>query len=390
MNEFLPQITKKTFYLHSRALFFEGILNGVWLLNDVVARKYFIANPFLITLLVMAPSASLILSLPLGPLMAKRKKRNFFIFAGLLRLPLLLIPLCRDALSFVILAAITSASYPIFFTAQNAILKENYPESKRGRLFGLIYSFSGFIAILTSLSLGYIYDFFKNSIVYVYPVAAMCGFLSCYLLSRIEEKEKSTGENFLVNPFEILKKDKKFRQFEISFFSYGTGFMMMLPLLPLFLVDHLKVNYSQASFLNGFFYQGMIVLFSWLIGRLSDSINPLNLTKVGFLFLFFYPLSLSVTNSVVFAYFAYAWYGISMAIVNVSWYLAPLTFCKKAEEASSFMAVHVALAGVRAFIAFPLGTTLYSISGSFYLPFFISSFLFFIGFVIMPLRNKKL
>mgnify|MGYP005841543605 CR=1 FL=1 len=389
MSEFLPQITKKTFFLHSRALFLEGILSGVWLLNDVVARKYFIANPFLITLLVMAPSASLILSLPLGPLMAKRKKKNFFIFAGLLRLSLLLIPLCRDALSFVALAAITSASYPIFFTAQNAIIKENYPESKRGRLFGLIYSFSGFIAIVTSLSLGYIYDFFKNSIVYVYPVAGLCGFLSCYLLSRVVEKEKSTNKSFLVNPFEILKKEKKFRLFEISFFSYGTGFMMMLPLLPLFLVDHLKVSYSQASFLNGFFFQGMIVLFSWIIGRLSDSINPLILTKGGFLFLVFYPLSLSMANSVVVAYFVYAWYGISMAIVNVTWYLSPLTFCRISEEASSFMAVHVALAGVRAFIAFPLGTTLYSISGSFYLPFFISSLLFFIGFLTMPLKNKS-
>ncbi len=164
--------------------------------------------------------------------------------------------------------------------------------------------------------------------------------------------------------------------------------MMMLPLLPLFLVDHLKVNYTQASFLNGFFYQGMIVLFSWAVGRLSDSINPLKLAKIGFLFLFFYPLLLSFTNSISYTCFVYAFYGLSMAIVNVTWYLAPLTFCRKPEEASSFMAVHVALAGVRAFIAFPLGTILYSLSESFSLPFFVSSCLFFIGFLIMPLKKQ--
>ncbi|NMB98896.1 MAG: MFS transporter [Thermoanaerobaculaceae bacterium] len=386
----LSEVTRRTLYLHARALFFEGILNGVWLLNDVVARKHFVANPFLLTLLVMAPSASLILSLPLGPLMAKRAKKLFFLLAGVLRLSLLFIPFCEDAFWFVVLAAVASASYPIFFTAQNAILKQNYPESKRGRLFGIIYSFSGFVAILTSLSLGHTYDFLNNSIVYVYPVAAICGFLSCFLLSRVEEnsENKDDNDNLLTNPFEILKKEKKFRQFEISFFSYGTGFMMMLPLLPLFLVDHLKVSYTQASFLNGFFYQGMIVLFSWMIGRLSDTINPLKLAKLGFLFLVFYPLSLSIANSVFYAYFVYAWYGICMAIVNVTWYLAPLTFCRKPEEASSFMAVHVALAGTRAFIAFPLGTTLYALTNNFYIPFIVSSIFFLVGFLIMPEKAK--
>ncbi|MCX7830697.1 MAG: MFS transporter [Acidobacteria bacterium] len=389
MAEALSESTKQTLYLHARALFFEGILNGVWLLNDVVARKHFLSNPFLITLLVMAPSASLILSLPLGPLMAKRAKKPFFLFAGLLRLALLFVPFCKSSLCFVILAAVASASWPVFFTAQNAILKENYPETKRGKLFGIIYSFSGFVAILTSLSLGHTYDFLKKSIVYAYPLAAICGFLSCFLLSRVNENLSEKEENLLTNPFEILKKERKFRQFEISFFSYGTGFMMMLPLLPLFLVDHLKVSYTQASFLNGFFYQGMIVLFSWMIGRLSDTINPLKLAKLGFLFLVFYPLSLSLAKSFLFACFVYTWYGLCMAIVNVTWYLAPLTFCRKPEEASSFMAVHVALAGVRAFIAFPLGTALYSLTGNFYIPFSISAFFFFIGFLIMPLKPLK-
>jgi MFS family permease len=385
----LSELSRRTLYLHSRALFFEGILNGVWLLNDVVARKYFVANPFLITLLVMAPSASLILSLPLGPLMATRAKKPFFLLAGLLRLSLLFVPFCGNSFCFVVLAAVASASWPIFYTAQNAILKENYPESKRGRLFGIIYSFSGFVAILTSLSLGHTYDFLKNSIVYVYPFAAVCGFLSCFLLSRVEENSAERGKNLLTNPFEILKKDKKFRQFEISFFSYGTGFMMMLPLLPLFLVDHLKVSYTQASFLNGFFYQGMIVLFSWMIGRLSDTINPLKLAKLGFLFLVFYPLSLSLANTVFFAYFVYAWYGICMAVVNVTWYLAPLTFCKKNEEASSFMAVHVALAGTRSFIAFPLGTAIYALTKNFHIPFIVSSLFFLIGFLIMPVKTDR-
>jgi len=176
VKENFTPILKKTLFFHTLALFFEGILNGVWLLNDVVARKHFLSSPFLITLLVMAPSASLILSLPLGHFIAKWNKKPFFLIAGILRLSLLFVPLCDQAFCFVVLATITSASWPIFYTSQNAILKENYPETKRGKYFSLIYSLSGFIAILTSLSLGNFYDFLTDYIVYVYPFAALCGF----------------------------------------------------------------------------------------------------------------------------------------------------------------------------------------------------------------------
>jgi hypothetical protein len=386
------RISKYTFHYHLRAAFFEGIFTGVWLLNDIVARKHFLSSPFLLTLLVMAPSASLILSLPLGPLMAVKPRKYFFLVAGAFRLSFLLVPFCRSAFSFVILTSAAAISYPLFFTSQNVILKENYGEGVRGRLFGIVYSFSGLIAIITSLSAGRLYDAFPFAPSIVYPAGALAGMLSCVVLSRIKGRRKSAGEMIqpLVKPLEILRKRPDFRQFEISYFLYGIGFMMMLPLLPLYLVDHLKVTYSQASFLNGLFYQGMIVIFSWFMGRSMDRVHPLHLNRIGFYGLIFYPLSLALATTVIFAYPSYAWYGLSMAVVNVSWYLTPLTFCNIREEASSFMALHVALAGVRAFIAFPLGTLLYSLTGTFTIPFLVASFLFLLGALILPGPQKIL
>jgi len=383
------ELTRRTFRAHLTAHFFEGMFTGVWLLNDIVARKHFAASPFLLTLLVMAPSASLILSLPLGSLMAFRPKKAFFIMAGIPRLAFLLCFFCKSAPFFVFLTAVAAISYPLFFSAQNAILKSNYGEGSRGRLFGLVYSFSGLMAIFSSLTLGRLYDIFPAAPAAVYPIAAVTGFISCFMMSRIKESgELKESATTLVKPLEILKRRPDFRKFEVSYFLYGLGFMMMLPLLPLYLVDHLKVTYSQASFLNGFFYQGMIVVFSWMMGRLTDKIHPLRLNRAGFAALIFYPLSLTLAANVIFAYPAYAWYGISMAVVNVSWYLAPLTFCHAKEEASSFGALHVALAGVRAFIAFPLGTFLYSLTGSFTAPFLTASSLFLISTLILPSRDQ--
>jgi MFS family permease len=389
LSQPLSEHTRRTFQAHLGAHFFEGIFTGVWLLNDIVARKHFDASPILVTLLVMSASASLILSLPLGSMMAYRPKRIFFLMAGVPRLAFLLCLFCGSATGFVILASIASISYPLFFTAQNAILKSNYGEGNRGKLFGLVYSFSGLMAIFSSLTVGRIYDLFPDSPSVIYPLAALAGFASCVLMSGIREEGINKKEpTTLVKPLDILKKRPDFRKFEISYFFYGTGFMMMLPLLPLYLVDHLKVTYSQASFLNGLFYQGMIVIFSWFMGRLTDRVHPLYLNKAGFAALVFYPLSLSLAAGVLFAYPAYAWYGISMAVVNVSWYLAPLTFCHAREEASSFGALHVALAGVRAFIAFPLGTFLYSVSGTFWVPFLTSSSLFLVSSMIIPSPDK--
>lgn len=389
MNQSISEHTRRTFRAHLRAHFFEGLFTGVWLLNDIVARKHFSASPILVTLLVMSASASLILSLPLGGMMAYRPKRIFFLIAGLPRLAFLFCYFCGSAPWFVFLVCVASVSYPLFFSAQNAILKSNYGEGNRGKLFGLVYSFSGLMAIFSSLTVGRIYDVFPNSPSLVYPIAGVAGLISCFLMSGIrEEGELKKEPTTLVKPLEILKKRPDFRKFEISYFLYGIGFMMMLPLLPLYLVDRLKVTYSQASFLNGLFYQGMIVVFSWFMGRLTDKIHPLHLNRVGFTALVFYPVSLSLAASVLFAYPAYAWYGISMAIVNVSWYLAPLTFCHAKEEASSFGALHVALAGVRAFIAFPLGTFLYSVTGTFWVPFLTASSLFLISSLILPQPAK--
>jgi MFS family permease len=384
----LTPLAKYTFYYHLRAIFFEGFFTGVWLLNDVVARKHFLSSPFLLTLLVMAPSASLILSLPLGSIMGSKPKRNFFLLAGCFRFSFLLVPFCRSPFMFVVLTSVAAISYPIFFTGQNAILKENYGDKIRGRLFGIIYSFSGFIAILTSLSIGKLYDVYPDSPSIIYPFAAVMGFLSCFFFAKIKGKISVGEKNPLINPLEILRKRPDFRRFEISYFLYGTGFMMMLPLLPLYLVDHLKVTYSQASFLNGLFYQGMIVIFSWFMGRSADRIHALHLNRAGFIGLILYPILLAVAPSVFWAYPAYAWYGISMAVVNVTWYLAPLTFCRMKEEATSFVALHVALAGVRSFIAFPLGTLLYSVSGTFTVPFLTASLLFLISTFVLPTPAK--
>lgn len=389
MNGGLSENTRRTFHAHLRAHLFEGIFTGVWLLNDIVARKHFAASPILVTLLVMSASASLIFSLPLGSMMAFRPKKLFFMMAAVPRLAFFLCFFCHSAAGFVILVSIASISYPLFFSAQNAILKSNYGEGNRGRLFGLVYSFSGLMAIFTSLTVGRLYDVFPSAPSFVYPIAAAAGFISCFLMSRIKESgELKEGAATLVRPLEILRKRPDFRQFEISYFLYGIGFMMMLPLLPLYLVDHLRVSYSQASFLNGFFYQGMIVLFSWFMGRLTDKIHPLHLNRVGFAALIFYPVSLSLVSVVAFAYPAYGWYGISMAVVNVSWYLAPLTFCHAKEEASSFGALHVALAGVRSFIAFPLGTLLYSLTGTFWVPFLTASSLFLVSSLVIPSPDK--
>lgn len=280
-------------------------------------------------------------------------------------------------------------AYPIFFTAQNAIMKKNYPDNLRGRVFGLIYSFSGFLTIMVSLFLGRFYDFFKTYILFAYLIGGIAGFLSNYFMAQIEEKMSSEEILHLSRPIDILKTRKDFLFFEASFFSYGSGFMMMLPLLPLFLVDYLKVSYSEASMMNGLFYQGAIVLSSWIIGRMIDSFNPLKFVKAGFFLLIFYPIFMLFTKGVSFAYFVYAYYGISLAIVNVSWYLAPLSFCRVKEEGSTFMGIHVALAGVRSFIAFPLGTYLFHITNSFIVPFLIASTLFFIGFIIVPTKTQN-
>ena len=79
---------------------------------------------------------------------------------------------------------------------------------------------------------------------------------------------------------------------------YGLAFMILQPVLPIFLVDEIHVQYSQAAMARGLIFYGTIALLSPWFGRLLDTWNAVRLSILGFALLIFFPLALALSRSV--------------------------------------------------------------------------------------------
>lgn len=393
----LSPSARYTFHYHLRAMVLEGAFNGIWQLNDVVARKTLHADRLWVTLLLMAPSVSMVMAVFVGPSLEGRDKRPFFIWAGILGRGLLLFAAgVREPWAFVGIVGSSALTWALLFPLQNAVYQSNYSPAERGVLFGIGSSAAGVLSISTAFAVGHLYDWRPESYRWVYPAAAVAGVGTCWMFSRVRQKGvwmrgRSVVRNPLRHAWEILRGDRDFRLFEVGFILYGLAFMSLQPLIPLYLVDELKVTYSQASFCKVVIYQTMLVLTSWLWGRFSGWLHPSGLSAIVFAGLALFPILLGFADSVREAYAAFAVYGICMAGVEVAWVLGPIAYAG-GRDSSSYMAVHTAIAGARALVGFPMGTLLLVLTGTYSVPFALAAGLFLSGsgtmFVLWRRRGK--
>jgi len=388
------RVGRYTFSFHIRAMVLEGAVNGAWQLNEIVARKSLGASTLWITLIAMAPSVALLLSALWGPLLEGRRKAPFFLLAGVVgRLVLLAVAGVHSPAAFTAILAVSALSYSILYPAQNALFQSNYAPGERGRLFGRAYSAYAVASIAAALGLGALYDLQAQAYRWTYPAVGLVGFLACYELYRLRERRSRKQaarpwSNPLRRVWGVLAGDRDFALYQAGFFLYGLGFMTMITLIPLFIVDRLGASYWQASWMRVVLYMGVQALASGLAGRFMDRSHPAALARLSFLGLAAFPLLLGLSRTPWGGYGAFLWFGLCMAGVSLAWYVGPLAFAGE-RDSSAFMTAHVALTGVRALIGHPLAAALFVLTGTFAVPFTAATFFFLGGAACMALLVRR-
>jgi len=388
------RVGRYTFAFHLRAMMLEGAVNGAWQLNEIVARKSLGASTLWITLIAMSPSVALLLSALWGPLFEGRRKAPFFLAAGVVgRLVLLAVAAVRGPAAFTAVLAVSALSYSILYPTQNALFQSNYAPGERGRFFGRAYSAFAVASILSALALGALYDLQTQAYRWTYPAVGLVGFLACYELYRPRERctrprVTRAWSNPLRQVWGVLAGDRAFALYQAGFFFYGLGFMTMITLIPLYIVDRLGASYWQASWMRVVLYMGVQALTSGIAGRFMDRSHPAALAKLSFLGLAAFPLLLGLSRTPWGGYGAFLWFGLCMAGVSLAWYVGPLAFAGE-RDSSAFMTVHVALTGVRALIGHPLAAVLYVTTGTFAVPFLAASVFFLSGAGCMALLIRR-
>lgn len=415
----LEKIEKRTFTLHVISQILNGMALGIGLLQDVILKKSLGGTDVQILLLSFLVSTAFLVSIYGAEIINRSKNRSAMIIKlGVIsKISLILVPLLDNPLFFIICISLSAYMDSMLLSSWNIVYKHNYSEEKRSRLFSYASTVQTAMILITSVVFGYFMDINENLFKLFFPVAGIFGIFVYYNLSKMislsmddyKVPAEETGRTYsfklikdilalpLRNTGRIFKSDKSFMRFEMYFFLYGMAFMVISPALPIYLVDYIKMDYSQISLARGFIFNSALIFFTPLMGRHHGHGNPTKFCGFVFLILVFYPVLLLAANfqpvlasgisGVNIVYTAGFVFGIGMSGITIAWALSTIYYAPKYQE-SNYQAVHITLTGIRGLFSPALGFAVMKIFSIEY-TFMLSALLFFSGGLLMLQESRK-
>lgn len=383
LNNLNPVEYRSTILLLSAALF-NGVVQSLGQTQDIIARKALHAMDWQLMVMTMIWPISNLFSIWWGRVFEQScHKSRYFILAGIVgRLSLIYALWLSTMNEYLLLLGLVFGANSLLIPAQNRIFQKNIKETRRARVFGYTMSLGMLVSVLFTYGAGRLLDINELSFRWILIATGFCGFISCAVLSLIRIQEPSENRDCpriqwrkqlfdpIRNTLELLKKNKPFAAFERSFSIYGMGFIMMQPIIPIYLVDKLHLSYTSNFLAKGVLSQVGMLFLSPLIGKIHDRMHPFKFISRSFALLMIFPL-LFISSElwigtgvwpVVIVFVSYFIFGVAMTAVNVAWNMGSIFFAGK-EDASIYQSVHVTMTGIRGLIAPVLGFTLLKLLG---------------------------
>jgi MFS family permease len=419
--------------LHLGSALLTGIVNGVFNLADVTLAKTLGASPLQVTALTVLTGLAYLGALFLGGAMHGRRKAPFILLCGLFgRLGLWLLAAHSDPRWFVLVIALSSLTQGVVYSAQVSIIKRAYREEIRPSLFGVSVSVTTLFQLIVSVAFGWLMDWNEHAYPIYFGIAGSAGFAGAWLLAAMEReidrdrgrapaRDGATGEQLeppspplleayrplsLPSPgstlrsirgsvalvARILRRDREFRRYETNFFLYGVSILAIGPVVPLFLVRDLGMDYAQIGVAKGLLGQAGMILLTPMMGPALYRIGPVRFSARAFALLSLHPLLLAAAGlagagaRLPIVFLSFAGLGVAMAAVNLVWSLSGIYFAREADP-SGYQSAHTALTGVRGGIAPLLGYGVMQ-AGSKVLAFFLSGALFLVAAGLMARMGR--
>ncbi len=387
---------RSTYLLHLAYSIIEGVILGILALNEFVFLKSLKGSNLQVGLLFQASVFVLVFSVLLNEWVNRvRNKQRFILLTAIFtRLPLTALvffpadPANHPQMAvfhylFLLIFLIYYFANPILYPVINLFLKKNYSHQNFGILYSHATTINKIVMLLVTFFYGLLLDYEPQSYRFVFPLVAILGILSVWLFSRIpytsDEYQGQSRSLFGNLSFSwskmrsILKSNKAFRRFEVSFMYYGFAFMGTVSVITIFYEVALGLNYSSVAFYRNSYNLLAIVLLPFF-GRLMGKIAPRKFAAITFGSLLFYLLFIMLTEyfpakteifgiQVYYCLFvAMLFNGVFAATMSLLWSIGSAYFCKR-EEASDYQAIHLSFTGLRSFFAPLLGVWFYELFG---------------------------
>lgn len=403
---YLEPQEKNLFIRHLIISILGGLAAGILSLADIVLRKTLRANMESITILGLLPPISFIFSLSLTQALGFGRRRKIILFslAVLGAVPLGLVYFFNYSIPFLLFAFLCFfMSVTVISPAFSNLYKRYYRQEIIGKLFGYAVSANVVASMIGAYMTGYLLD--KDSSLYsiMFPAGGVLSFITIVLLALISFEHGKDAEfhpfdmNLLLAPYKslrkVLKEDREYAIFQRNFFCYGFAFLLLIPVLPLFFVERLHIDYQTVAEARSIIGQLGILFLSPLAGTYFDRQNPYRFTGYSFMLLGIFPTLVCLSQffsgnyMIAVLYLGYGILSIGMTGVSLSWNLSSLYFAKN-RDTSIYQGIHVTLTGLRGLIS-PLVGYLILLFFSYEVAFTISALVFALSSFLMLYRYYK-
>ncbi|MGE0191276.1 MAG: MFS transporter [Planctomycetota bacterium] len=359
-------VERFTAYHHLRAALLLGGAQGVFTFNEYVARRELGAGREHIVALLLAPAMAQTLATFWNPADPGRLlgRRPFRILGMGGQSPVALLALVAalgvavGATPFVAVLALASVCGALLIPTQGAILSNNYPAARRSQRFSAAVALQAAGLVVVSVPLGYALDERTGVWPYAWFVGAVLAALGYARWGQLRRRRPPPPPTDLVahrSPWRTLRHDRRFLVFEAAFMVYGIGFLALQPVLPLYLLDELHVDYTQVALARGALFWIAMIVASPFAGRLGDRFGVLRLGAFGFALLGAFAAILLVWRDIAGVYVGFVVFGLAMSCVNVAWNLGPIALAQ-GRDPLPYLNAHIGLIGIRAVIGMVGGT----------------------------------
>ncbi|MDF1547713.1 MAG: MFS transporter, partial [Bacteroidales bacterium] len=387
---------RRTFLLHLTYSMADGLIMGLFALNEFILIKGLKGTNYQIGFLFQFTVLVLLLSIVINEFFKRirRKKKLIRLVAVFTRLPLVLFALFPATyanpgnfiyyqMAFLFIFLFYFMANPLLFPAINHLLKNSYSHQNFGRLYGYVSSINKIMMLFATFFFGLILDINQFAFTFIYPMVAVLGISSIFILTKIDYDAPEFNEpkkKFLVsvmgslkNSILILKENKPYRDFEIAFMFYGFAWMATAAVITIFFEKVLGLNYSSIAFYKNS-YNTLAILVLPYFGKLLGKIDPRKFAILTFssLLLHLFFMGLTEFTPLYFNFWelkiyysliaSYIFYGLFAAMMALLWYIGSAYFCKN-EEASSYQSIHLSLTGARGLFAPLIGVYFYELIG---------------------------
>jgi MFS family permease len=253
------------------------------------------------------------------------------------------------------------------------LLKQNVPDNSREKVFSYMQTVGYLGSGLLMFFLGAILDTWSGSWKWMFPIAAIIALLAQLWQRTITVEASAIAPSIEPPPhpilkpwksaFEVLKHHRDFAKFQVGFLLFGSGLMILQPILPVFLEDGLHLSYLEIGVAISFCKGIGFACSSPLWGRWIQQLNIFRLSSIISLLATIFPfLLIAAQVHLVWLYMAYVIYGLMQAGSELSWNMSGPIFAKK-EDSSPFSSVNVMSVGIRGLFIPSLGALCFSYFG---------------------------